>query len=1245
MFNNLENKRQPAGDYKMPEPIRLNGNETISQAQTEADIDQAIDEKQTEEFLKNKFLQQETEARAKQHKGESLSAYSQYKLTIMEELLKNKMVDFPKLVRQLKDPNQPDNFDLPDCYEAFEMIRYYSNNPKEMVGEYKTNRFMELSQDPAQYVEDITKLINKISQQKQTIIKREAELGIPASKHDYYRLSILDKLLKENKVDVPKLAKEIQQAEGDDFDLEAFQDAYLILDRETTNDVDQTSLVESTNQADLPIEAEVGEDSQDGEQLHKEQLNIPESDTEAVTVTPEEIEKAIIQEMPDQANDDLPSKKNKGKIFAGFLYKTISSVTGVKSIVDWLGAGLGKLGLKIGQRTDVYKYFEQKKETARDREQLDGALDKLIESATIEHELKQKIYQDQRYIDLVAEIGRLLESYNREEDEEAKAILAEKITKNNQEKQKIVEQYQQIPDRVSNQLELKKLAVEYNKLIDNARSADYYDLPKDQRQKLDNNWDKLSETEKQPYILPEADKRTMKIRLGQILIGNLDKKDDLAKRKGESIQAVLSDYVHGKVEASTLLKDGLNTALTLTGAGVWRGLAYGTMAVIERSEIKDREFRKEYSWNKIGEKLSSSHQLMDLFIVSMKETCYGLTGRRFSQKYTLGEDGKLKRSAEQTKLTGQEGLATRLKALGEIIRLFGIGSQTVGAAINDGASLEKSLEAIANTFKGDVWQNMLNNWYENFRIDQRIAKSLKILQGRFGQANQAALETAMIVETVPEEVAVNIDLDNLEELDTGKIAWLAERGQSVSGGGSISEALGRSVSGQESVLMINLNSNGEPIIYDGYDPNIVAPGARVIDYDGRLVVIDNNPAHLNFYEQHYLNGLSQEISSDIASDLKIDEPLINEDLAWQNSDVVETVVVEEPTTIIESPSKYSDHPYFNLATKDISYEDLANGDAQVYRQFISADRPGGLFGTGENFNQDLGGDIDRIYYNRDLSIEDRIKILEGIKQELVNSDSSVNNSFYNRQVDVIDHNIELLRHPDGTPIPKEWNGGLDEFVRWRDAGRPIGTEEVSPINYSNRADDAFSNMDDVANIRTVLTNPNSNFEEMRTAILQAIPEQNGQASVGTIEVMRQGDQLYVNNKLFNQDTYRDVLSSQADLLNRVVNSPRFQELVNEDPVLGQSLSNMTGQFDEMGASIRASNDFLDPNISFVNKINGLKAAMPDNSTMTANGLTFVRSNDQLYLKLANDKVVALSSVEVINRLLQARQAALSEFAN
>ena len=233
MSNNFENKRQSADSRsKMPEPIKLSSQEMISQAKDEADIDQAITEKNKEEALKGKFLQDEAEAKDRQEKGQPVTAYSQYKLAIMEELLKNKAVDFPKLVRQLKDADQPADFNLADCYEAFEMIRYYSNNPQELAGDYKTERFIELSQDPAQYVEDVANLINKISQYKQNIIKREAELGVPASKHDRYRLAILDRLLKENKVDVPKLAREMQQVEGDQFDLEAFKDAYLILDRE-----------------------------------------------------------------------------------------------------------------------------------------------------------------------------------------------------------------------------------------------------------------------------------------------------------------------------------------------------------------------------------------------------------------------------------------------------------------------------------------------------------------------------------------------------------------------------------------------------------------------------------------------------------------------------------------------------------------------------------------------------------------------------------------------------------------------------------------------------------------------------------------------------------------------------------------------------------------------------------------------------------------------------------------------------
>ncbi|NCU44571.1 hypothetical protein EOM71_02735, partial [Candidatus Falkowbacteria bacterium] len=492
MFNNFENKQQSVdGGSKMPEPIRLGGYEAISQAKDETDIDQAIAEKHKEEALKSKFLQDEAEAKDQQEKGQPVTAYSQYKLAIMEELLKNKAIDFPKLVRQLKNSNQSNDFNLADCYEAFEMIRYYSNNPQELVGDYKTDRFMELSQDPAQYVEDVANLINKISQHKQNIIKREADLGIPASKHDYYRLAILDKLLKENKVDVPKLAREMRQTEGDSFDLEAFKDAYLILDREAKTDVGQTPSAEAFSQTETIAEEVLTEEQPAKEGMpdqSAEQLDNPELKVEEGAASLEEIEKAVIQEMPDQGTIDLPLKETRVKIIAGFLYKTASSVVGVKSIIDWVGAGLGKLGLKIGQRTDVYKYFEQKKETAQDRGQLDKALEKLIEAAAVNHELKQELYQDQRYIDLVAEISRLQDAYNQETDEEARAILAEEIKKDNEEKKKIAEEYEQAPERVGGRSELRQLAVDYNKLIDNARSADYYDLPKDQRQKIDDNW-------------------------------------------------------------------------------------------------------------------------------------------------------------------------------------------------------------------------------------------------------------------------------------------------------------------------------------------------------------------------------------------------------------------------------------------------------------------------------------------------------------------------------------------------------------------------------------------------------------------------------------------------------------------------------------------------------------------------------------------------------------------------------------
>jgi len=716
-----------------------------------------------------------------------------------------------------------------------------------------------------------------------------------------------------------------------------------------------------------------------------------------------------------------------------------------------LGAGLGSLGLKIGQRTDVYKYFDQKKETAQDRGDINNALEKLIEAAAARHDFKQAIYQDERYIKLVAETNQLLEGYKQTEDVEARAILADKMKQNQEEKKKIAQEYAMVANQAEKDQELKNLAIEYNNLIDNARSTAYYDLPVQQRQQIDANWDHLSEAERSLYTLPEADKRTMKIRLGQVLINNLEKNDALADQRRRSAQDILRDYVHGKVEASALIKDSLNTALTLTGAGALRGFTYWTMAMVERSKSKNREFRKEYSWNQVGEKISSSRRLFDLFVTSMKETYYGLSGRRFVQKYTIDKQGKLKRCSDKIQMKGLPATALRTQSLGEITRLFGIGTQTMAAIVTEGMSLQGSLENIADTFKGDALGNMANNWYQNFRIDQRIAKSLKILQDKGDHGSgQMVTEKTTAVGTTPEKPDTqDIDLKHLENLDTIKIAQLAEQGHRVVKGGSVSEALGRSVSGREDMLLITFNNKGEPIIYDGYNPNVIAPDARVLDYGGRLVAIDNDSSHLHFYEQHYFDDLSKQIDINLKQE-NIGEQVVLSTLAPQGPKIEE--VVSDSTIVHNMPDsaslgKYSDHPYFNLTTKGkIDYDDLVHGNSDLYRQFVMFNRPGGAWST--NAGQDLLSDIDRIYHNEDLSVADRIKILEGIKEVMVKPDlvSHVNDSgtkdllsrTYQHYADSIDHSIELLKHPDSQPIPEEWNGGLDEFIKWRDAHRPTG---------------------------------------------------------------------------------------------------------------------------------------------------------------------------------------------------------------
>ena len=307
MSNNFENSQSASQQLGMPEPLKLDSN--IINGEGGADVDEALMAKQKEDALKDIFLQKEIEVKARQDNGESPSNYTKYKLAIFDQLLKNKSADFPRVVRQLQDPNNPEPFDLGSCYSAFEMVRFYSNNAQELHDGYQVENSMELSDDPAQYVEQVSQLFDKISAQKQEVMQRNNQLGIPSSKYDYYRLAILDNLLKNNIVKMSRLGREIHQKEGDDFDPEAFQDAYLILDRENKLAIKQTQKQSEQHEKEVPEEQQAEESTPEHMPVESAPFEIPT-----------ELDKAIISAIPEEPNSKYPDKKTKAKIIGAAAY-------------------------------------------------------------------------------------------------------------------------------------------------------------------------------------------------------------------------------------------------------------------------------------------------------------------------------------------------------------------------------------------------------------------------------------------------------------------------------------------------------------------------------------------------------------------------------------------------------------------------------------------------------------------------------------------------------------------------------------------------------------------------------------------------------------------------------------------------------------------------------------------------------------------------------------------------------------
>ena len=163
----------------------------------------------------------------------------------------------------------------------------------------------------------------------------------------------------------------------------------------------------------------------------------------------------------------------------------------------------------------------------------------------------------------------------------------------------------------------------------------------------------LTDKEKLLYIISDHDQMTMRNRLNKVLLTNLESKNDLRKQRSK-IDYILQDYIQGTVNGSILVKDALNTAMVFgggIGAAGLRGAMYGIFAFGGKLDKSALKYQKEYSWNKVGEKMKAHQYLGDAFKTMFLETYYGLSGKRYESSFYV-ENDKLKKHSDVRKLKG-----------------------------------------------------------------------------------------------------------------------------------------------------------------------------------------------------------------------------------------------------------------------------------------------------------------------------------------------------------------------------------------------------------------------------------------------------------------------------------------------------------------------------------------------------------------------------------------------------------------
>lgn len=1196
-----------------------------------------------------------------------------------------------------------------------------------------------------------------------------------------------------------------------------------------------------------------------------------------------------------------PDKMAIAGIIGGATYKTLISILGVKFINDlglagigWLGQEIGwKTAEKIAQKSDLYQWSTQSKETKKARKELIGdsqAAELFGKIACFRGDLKS----DQLYQKMLQEIKEYKEENKKDEkdrdteklesiknnivaiskqrnlernrtaeyfslSEEDKAKVEEVIRKKEayfkaieiipnynyraatfdaklasaREVEKILNEFGgnfdidsdlssfseeekeaglddilstmktrvknvfsleseegDLVDRYLNETsfltsrQLSNLAQKYNRALKKARSSEYYALSKEQKEKVDQDIDKMfKEKEKllkeraglndndndvkrkneidsriqeieQNKYLPD---QTMNKRLVQIIAKN-EEKTVLDKKLKKEIDSILKDYIHSKIAGSSIVKDVLNTTFVFCGgpaAGAFRGLTYGGLALAERYQKNEQEYRKKYSWNEVGEKIGVIKKNHDFFIDSVRETWSGLSGRKYTREDYSLQNGKLiggKGSSEKTR--GLEKIRILAKNYGELFRLFGIGTQAITAGITDGVNFKHAADGFVKTFTGDLGDiaaNFGKNWYDNFRIDQRIAKACGRLFGR------EAITTinANNVDDASIEVVSSGNVSNDEREAKQIIDNLMESKSIVPKGGSVSGVLGKNVDLKKGiVLFISKGSSQKPEIIEDYNPSNIQPGVRLWEQDGQIYALDENSNNLSYYQAHseveilkptesqdYENSIAKamkpkatvvtetseipQVSEDLQTqeasqipeapaavkpEIVLDEPVVSQpseeteadivktfeatqttspeatvvsqapqDLEFQGASVVpetsptvepevavsesgidESVLVEpsqqeqasiakvfEEGQAIQKPKSlndwktedYKDALYGPLAAKDTTYQQVAEAagkkDSEFFEKFILSDRPGGIISNmyEDTDYQDFDSDIDRIYHSNNLDKNQKIEILENIKNGLDNPKLTAHiknlslRDHVERQYgilkDSVENKIAILKREY---VPKA----------------EISKDVPNLSSTDNKAIDSFTDMDSNDKAFETLVNPDSSFSNIKSDLLKAIPDK-GKTDVGGITFLRSGDNVYdKNGNLLTENNYQQVILEQAGALNRLTASDEFKKLSESSQSISAAISEDLGKeaFASLDGSINSYNKFIDPGAKFDEKIASLKSVLDNKQSMKVNDLTFARLNDKIYLVTDTKKVIELKDKAVIDDLLAARQAAM-----